>query len=162
MKPLFFSALLNFLQLFRALLNFLQLFFRTKVSTQAPLKFFLWLQKHCSKHLGASTTPGLYNAHRIKDIGCLEKKERNENDARLNSKDFKVFRIFRAFLNFLQLFFRTKVSTQAPLKYSMAPKTLFKASRGFYNTRALQRTSNQGHRMLRKKRTQRKRRPSKL
>ena len=66
-------------RIFRAFLNFLQLFLRSKVSTQAPLKFFLWLQKHCSKHLGASTTSGLYNARRIKVIGCLEKKERNEN-----------------------------------------------------------------------------------
>jgi len=59
---------------FKAFLNFLQLFFRTKVSTQASLKFFLWLQKQCSKHLGASTAQGLYNAHRMKVIGCLEKK----------------------------------------------------------------------------------------
>ena len=98
-------------RIFRAFLNFLQLFLRTKVSTQAPLKFFLWLQKHCSKHLGASTTPGLYNARQIKVIGCLGKKERNENGARLNSKDFMDFRISKPFLNFLQLFFRTKVST---------------------------------------------------
>ena len=104
-------------RIFRAFLNFLQLFFRTEASTQAPLKFFLWLQKHCSKHLGASTTSGLYNARRIKVIGCLEKKERNENEARLNSTDFMDFRIFRAFLNFLQLFLRTKASTQAPLKF---------------------------------------------
>ena len=66
-------------RILKAFLNFLQLFLRTKASTQAPLKFFLWLQKHCSKHLGASTTSGLYNARRIKVIGCLEKKERNEN-----------------------------------------------------------------------------------
>ena len=66
-------------RIFRAFLNFLQLFLRSKVSTQAPVKFFLWLQKHCSKHLGASTTQWLYNARGINFIGCLEKKERNEN-----------------------------------------------------------------------------------
>ena len=36
----------------------------------------------------------------------------------------------------------------------MAPKTLFKASGGFYNIRALHRTLNQGHRRRRKKYTQ--------
>ena len=33
----------------------------------------------------------------------------------------------------------------------MASKIMFKASGGFYNTRAFQRTLNQGHRMRRKK-----------
>ena len=47
--------------------------------------------------------------------------------------------------------------------FSLVSKTNFKTSGGFYNTRALQRTSNQGHRMIReKKRTQWKRSPSKL
>ena len=45
------------------------------------------------------------------------RKKRNENEACLNSKDFIDFRIFKAFLNFLQLFFRTHVSSQAPLKF---------------------------------------------
>ena len=54
------------------------------MSSQAPTKYFRLFQKKCSKHLWSSTTPGLYNAPRMKVIGCVEKKERNENSDECN------------------------------------------------------------------------------
>ena len=62
-----------------------------RVSIQAAPKNFLQLQKLCSKHLGASTTSGLSNAHRIVVIGCVGKKERNESKNCWSTADFKHF-----------------------------------------------------------------------
>ena len=42
-------------------------------------KVFLWLQKWCSKYLGASTTSGFYNARWIKILEGVERKIRKEN-----------------------------------------------------------------------------------
>ena len=79
-----FAQKKRFSNYFRRISNFLQLFFKAKVSSQAPTKYFRLFQKKCSKHLWSSTTPGLYNAPRMKVIGCVEKKERNENSDECN------------------------------------------------------------------------------
>ena len=52
------------------------------------------------------------------------------------------------------------VESSGSKKFSMASKITFKASGGFYNIRATQRTLNQGHSMRRTKNTQWKRSPS--
>ena len=50
-----------------------------KASSQVALKNFLWLQKRCSKYLGASKTSGLHNARWINIIEGVERKIRKEN-----------------------------------------------------------------------------------
>ena len=88
-----------------------------KASSPMAPKFFVWLQKLCSKHLGASTRPGLCNARWIKAIACVEQKRRNENEAHLMSKHFIDFHIFSDFSRIFDFFIMLKASSPVALKF---------------------------------------------
>lgn len=47
--------------------------------------------------IGGPKTSRFYNARRIKVIRCLDKKESNDNDVRVNCKDFRIFKTFFEF-----------------------------------------------------------------
>ena len=63
--------------------------------------------------------------------------------------DISIFRLIQI-LEKMQFIFST-VESNASQIFSAAPKIMFQASGGFYNTRAFQSTLNQGHTMRRKK-----------
>ena len=109
-------------------------------SSPVALKFFPWLQKFCSKHLGASIRPDLCNARWTKAIADVEQKRCNENQAHLMSKDFIDFHIFSDFWFFHDV---EGFEWRDSKIFSMTSKMMFKASGDLYNIRALQRTLNE-------------------
>ena len=148
---------------FQSIFEFSSTFLRDQGVESSVSKIFSTASKTMFKASG-----GIYNIRafqRTLNQGHVMRRKKRTQWKRSPSKlwGFYGFSNFQSIFEFSWISLHTDgVESSASKIFSTASKTMFKASGGFYNIRAFQRTLNQGHRMRRKKSTQWKRSPSKL